>query len=198
MDAQKRGAIVASLLLVAVLALAFVGYGLLSNRRERETESSSTVAAQSVDSTNQQEVEPLLSDYDATVYTREGEPVRLSAIADGRPLVINFWATWCPYCLKEMPDYQQLVAEYGDEVSFAFVDQNDGKRETISVAEAWLEENGYTDLPVFYDTDLEASYSFGAQALPTTVLVSADGTIVSASAGAINLEAMRAALDELV
>ncbi len=198
MDAQKRGAIVASLLLVAVLALAFVGYGLLSNRRERETESSSTVAAQSVDSTNQQEVEPLLSDYDATVYTREGEPVRLSAIADGRPLVINFWATWCPYCLKETPDYQQLVAEYGDEVSFAFVDQNDGKRETISVAEAWLEENGYTDLPVFYDTDLEASYSFGAQALPTTVLVSADGTIVSASAGAINLEAMRAALDELV
>lgn len=198
MDAQKRGAIVASLLLVAVLALAFVGYGLLSNRRERETESSSIVAAQSVDSTNQQEVEPLLSDYDATVYTREGEPVRLSAIADGRPLVINFWATWCPYCLKEMPDYQQLVAEYGDEVSFAFVDQNDGKRETISVAEAWLEENGYTDLPVFYDTDLEVSYSFGAQALPTTVLVSADGTIVSASAGAINLEAMRAALDELV
>ena len=137
---------------------------------------------------------PRLADYDATVYTSEGEAITLSQIANGKPLVINFWATWCPYCVQEFPDYKTLLSEYGDSVSFAFVDAPGSKGETVQKAQEWLAQNGYEDFPAYYDNDLEASINFGARSLPTTVVVAADGEIQGASAGAIDLQRMRTAL----
>ena len=48
------------------------------------------------------------------VETEDGTEVNLSTIAKGRPLVANFWATWCDYCMDEVPEFQSVVAEYGD------------------------------------------------------------------------------------
>ena len=138
-----------------------------------------------------------LADHDATVYTELGEPLRLSDIADGRPLVINFWATWCPYCIQEMPDFQEIWRDYGDRVAFAFIDSTDGSRETKDSARAWLEQNGL-ELPAYYDEDLEATTSFGVWALPMTVVVAADGEILTVSAGAIDPTLLRGALGTLV
>lgn len=122
----------------------------------------------------------------------------LSVIADGRPLVINFWATWCPYCVDEMPDLQELYAEYADRVSFAFVDAADGKRERVEDAAAWLEEQGLADLPAYYDTSFEAQTSLGIYSYPTTVIVAADGEILTISPGRIDKESMRGALEYVV
>ena len=97
-----------------------------------------------------------------------------------------------------MPDYQQLYGEYGDRVAFAFIDQTDGNRETVAMAQQWLQENGHQDLPAYYDTELDASSVFGARSLPTTIVVSADGRIVAATAGMIDAAAMRSLLDTLV
>lgn len=203
MDKQKRGLVLAVVALVAVLALGLVGYGALSKGRDPSSTVAQTDVAQSAENaTESGEAEgddlSSLADYDATVYTDSGDPVLLSAIANGRPLVINFWATWCPYCIREMPDYQQLYEEYGDRVSFAFVDQADGSSETVDMAKEWLEQNGYGDLPAYYDTDLEASYMFGARSLPTTIVVSADGKIQKVIPGMIDSASMRTTLDSLV
>jgi thiol-disulfide isomerase/thioredoxin len=140
----------------------------------------------------------MLADYDATVYTELDEPVLLSAIADGKPLVMNFWATWCPYCVQEMPDFKDIYERFGDQVNFAFIDVTDGQRETRDKAAAWLADNGFDELPAYYDTDLAASTAFGAHSLPTTVVVSADGQILTVSPGVIDPELLSGALAGLV
>ena len=191
-DTGKRGVAISIIVLVIVLALAFFAYDSLARTARQEQLQQAQAAAQDSDS----ELAHLV-DYNATVYTDTGEPLTLVEIAAGKPLVMNFWATWCPYCIKEMPDYETLHAEYGDRVSFAFVDVADGKRETVQGASEWMNDNGY-DLPTFYDTTLEASYAFGATSLPTTVIVAANGDILDISVGAIDLALMRKALDSVL
>lgn len=206
MSTDKRRLLVIGIALVAVMALAFAGYQLLGRNASAADATQATGAASDAGngsgttstSTTSSKDTPLLADYDATVYTEQKDPVKLTAIAGGKPLVINFWATWCPYCIQEMPDYLDIYREYGDRVSFAFVDATDGQSETVSVAAAWLKENGFSELPAYYDTDLEATAIFAARALPTTVVVDADGKIQGVSAGAIDPGRLRSALDALV
>ena len=58
----------------------------------------------------------MLADYDATVYTESGMPFAFSEIADGKPMVVNYWATWCPYCVQEMPDFLEIYRDYSGRV----------------------------------------------------------------------------------
>lgn len=200
MPDNRRGTIVALALLVAVLVCGGLGYRMLSSRVKPELAPVAPTQTEQTDAAEAPaEVEyPLLADHDPTVYTEDGEAVTFSQIADGRPLVVNFWATWCPYCVDELPDYQEIVADYGDRVSFAFVDVADGGRETVGHAVGYLEQNGFTDLPAYFDTELEASIEYAATALPTTVVVNGDGEIVAISAGRIDPILLRGALDQLV
>ena len=214
-DGKKRGAIAAGIALVLVVAIAAVAYGVLAPKRAATSSSSieaapsptndsasgSSASASSSDSasaTGANAAIPLLANYDATVYTELNEPLRLTAIADGRPMVMNFWATWCPYCVEEMPDYLQIYNEYKDRVSFAFIDCVGSKGETADKALDWLKQNGFGDLPAYFDNDREASSTYGAWSLPTTVVVSAQGEIQGMSAGAIDPARMRNTLDSLV
>jgi len=226
MKNNRRGVVFAVVAMVAVLVLGFVGYNALANARTESAgstdasttslgdknadEDSAEAPAKSEDQGSTQDTAediaqsdtdsdvPMLADYDATVYTAGNEAVTLTQIADGKPLVMNFWATWCPYCIQEMPDYQQLYEEYGDRVSFAFIDAADGKRETVDAAESWLFEHDMYNLPAYYDLDMQASSTYGAWALPTTVVVSADGQILGVSSGRIDPGQMRSTLDSLV
>ena len=193
MESNKRGTLVAAALLVAVLVCGGLGYRMLAARVEPEP-----APIEQAEATEDADEAPLLADHDFTVYTVDGEAVTLTRIADGRPLVINFWATWCPYCVEELPDFQEIVADYSGRVSFAFVDVTDGSRETVELAAAFLEENGFSDLPAYYDTDLAASIEYGASSLPTTVVVNGEGEIIAISAGMIDPVLLRGALDQMV
>ena len=188
---RRREALVALIVLVAVIAAAFFAYQMLAAQAhdsQPETRTTTTESSREL---------PKLSEFDATVYTESDEGRLLTEIADGKPLVMNFWATWCPYCVNEMGDYQEIYDEYGDRVSFAFIDVADGKRETVQKASDWLADNGYR-LPAYYDTSLNAMYKYGATNLPTTVIVARNGDILDVSAGAIDPKAMRSTLTELV
>ena len=186
----KGGVIAAAGILVAVLLLAWVGYGVLSGQVGEQGDSNATGTAQEPDALQ-------LALFDATICDDDNAPVTLTALVDGKPLVINFWATWCPYCLQEMDDFQAIYDDYKDKVNFAFVDVADGQRETVDMARAWMADNGH-NLPVYYDTNLEAVSSFGLQGYPTTVVVSAQGEVLAISAGVIDPDRMREALDSLV
>ena len=196
-NGNKRGVIIAAVALALVLVGAGVAYVVLSSKGSSTSSSSATSSASpsaDASSTSANKAAPRLADYDATVYTADGQAKKLSEIANGKPLVINFWATWCPYCVQEFPDYKTLLSEYGDSVSFAFVDAPGSKGETVQKAQDWLAQNGFEEFPAYYDNELEASSNFGARSLPTTVVVAANGEIQGASAGAINLQRMRNAL----
>ncbi|MBR3326372.1 MAG: TlpA family protein disulfide reductase [Atopobiaceae bacterium] len=190
MENRRRTILIACILAVVLIASG-VGYALLAKDLAGSNQTSTPSSQAGQDKAIR------LADHDATVYTATDEAVTLSSIANGRPLVINFWATWCPYCVKELPDLQDIAEEYADTVAFAFVDVTDGQRERKDDARAWLEQNGLAELPVYYDTSLEAATSWGAHALPLTVVIDANGEVATSATGMIDPTLLRGALTAL-
>ena len=133
---------------------------------------------------------------DVTIYDSEGKAVKLSDFY-GKPVVMNFWATWCGYCKQEMPDFQEAYEEYGEEVEFLFINSTDGSRETREKAAAYLEDQGYT-VPAFYDEDLEAVYTYGVNSLPTTILLDKKGRVAAYAPGLMEKDTLVGALDILL
>ncbi len=112
--------------------------------------------------------------------TFEGETVALSDF-EGKPVVLNFWASWCPACAAEMPDFEQVHQALGDDVTFIGVDMQDISRDA---ALQLVEETGVSYQLV--DDPIGAVYSqFGGLAMPTTVFIDAQGRIVDTHAGAL-------------
>ncbi len=133
---------------------------------------------------------------DCTVYQADGSPAALSSLL-GKPVLLNFWATWCPYCVEEFPDLQRAYEDFGDKVNFVMVNVTDGVRETVETASAFVAENGYT-FPVYYDKDSSAQRAYGVYSFPTTALLSADGTLVALRPGAMTYEMVAAQLASLL
>ena len=172
----------------------------------QETESTAEAGADSgeaediekLEEAEEEDITGTLAEHDATVLNDAGEAVKLSELAAGKPLVVNFWATWCPYCVEEMPDFKQIVADYDGNVTFAFIDAVDGESEKVDDTKAWLAENDFTSLPVYYDDDSSAVNAFEIYAFPTTVVFDSMGNIVNVTAGAIDPAEMRATLDSVM
>lgn len=129
---------------------------------------------------------------DFTVYDGDGNAVHLSDYV-GKPVVMNFWASWCGPCQMEMPDFQAKHEELGSEVQFLMINMTGG-RETLDSAQKFIAEQGYT-FPVFYDTDSDAAITYGAYSLPTTYFIDAEGNAVAQATGAINGEILQTGID---
>lgn len=125
---------------------------------------------------------------DFTVADGDGNVVNRSDFT-GKPLVVNFWASWCSPCKGEMPDFNEAYASYRDDVQFMMVNLTDGSRETVEIAKAYIEEQGY-DFPVYYDVNLDAANTYGVSSIPTTYFFDADGTAVARASGAIDADTL--------
>ena len=133
---------------------------------------------------------------DFEVLDMDGNTVRLSDFI-GKPVVVNFWATWCPPCRSELPGFDSLCAEYGDRVVFLMVDMTDGSNDTVESVKSFVKDSGYT-FPVYFDTEFSAADAYGINAIPVTVFVRADGSLFTQQVGAMQESILRAYLDDLL
>ena len=146
------------------------------------TKNSSTSSTQSNTDNNPTEDDknPIeFSAPDFTVLDINGNEVRLSSFA-GKPIVINFWGSWCGYCKQEMPDFQKMYEKYPN-VQFVMINSGD----TISTAKSYIEQNGFT-FPVFFDTTDEAVIAYGVTAFPYSFFINAEGEYVAYARGMIS------------
>jgi thiol-disulfide isomerase/thioredoxin len=103
-----------------------------------------------------------------------------------RPLVINFFASWCPACIGEMPEFERVHRQLGDRVAFLGVSQSDPRGASIQLAR----ETGITYETAF-DERGELFRAFGAFGMPTTVFVDAGGEIVDVWSGGLDASTLR-------
>lgn len=107
----------------------------------------------------------------------------------GRPIVLNFWASWCGPCKAEFPDFQKVYEKYGEKVVFLMVNMTDGMRETKEKASAFVEAGGYT-FPIYYDALQSAAYTYSVYSLPTTYFIHASGELAAGAEGMLNAESL--------
>lgn len=110
-----------------------------------------------------------------------GETVRLSDF-EGRPILLNFWATWCAPCRVEMPELARAAADYADR---GLVVLPVNQEETAEQVRDFYDELAL-DLPSLLDSKAEVGMAYGAFFLPSTVIVGPDGLISAYHRGIIS------------
>ncbi len=130
---------------------------------------------------------------DFTVYDETGKEYKLSDFK-GKPIVLNFWASWCPPCISEMPHFNETYLKYKDKIHFLMINSTDGSRETLETAQAYLKDKNYS-FTVLYDTKQYASYTYQVSSLPTTYFIDKDGYLVVHAKGAIDQETLNTGIN---
>lgn len=120
---------------------------------------------------------------DFTVQDFGGKSVKLSGFF-GKPVVVNFWASWCGPCKSEMPHFNKAYSTYKGKVTFMMVDLVDGQRETVKSGNDYVKSLGFK-FPVYFDTDQDAAYTYRIQSIPTTLFIDSGGHIVKTMRGAM-------------
>ena len=191
---RKKALLVILLVFVVTLVVATVLYRQLGQTvATDQLEVQTPPATQQTDETEAQTEPEKMKAPDFTVYDADGNEVHLTDFV-GKPIVLNFWASWCGPCKMEMPDFNEKYLELGEEVQFLMINMTDGSRETVEIASEFIKESGYS-FPVFYDTKMDAANTYGAYSLPMTFFIDAQGYPVARATGAIDAETLMRGID---
>lgn len=133
-----------------------------------------------------------VGDFNWNLVNSQGKTVNFQEM-EGNVVLINFWATWCPPCIAEMPNLNELYTDYKDKISFVFV-----ANDNVKSVNAYLKKNNY-NLPVYYTSD-DAPTALYSKSIPATFLIDDQGKIVMKEIGSSdwNSANVRNQIDELL
>ena len=171
-----------AVLLVAVAAAAWFVFSGKSGQEPVETPPAAETAADTAP--------------DFTMYDIDGNAVKLSDFR-GKPVILNFWASWCGPCKSEMPDLEKAWQAHGQEVEFLIVNLTDGSSETVETASAYIGSQGYS-FPVYYDVNMEGAAAYGIYAIPMTYFIDGEGTVRAIQEGMIQAEVLESNIRALL
>ena len=106
----------------------------------------------------------------------------------GKAVVVNAWASWCPFCAEELVDFAALQEEFGDKIAVIAID----RAEPLETTKNFSDKNGVTDKMIFLLDPGDSFYqSIGGFSMPETIFVDKDGLIRDHKRGPMKLEEMR-------
>lgn len=120
----------------------------------------------------------------------DGKRVSLANL-HGKPVLVNFWASWCPPCREEMPRIQELHATAGDNVAILGVDLHEPR----SVVQAFVTARGFT-WTFLLDPQGSVASTYGVRVLPTSFFLDPNGVIRQVYTGPMTLGQMRSFLHQ--
>lgn len=154
-----------------IVIVIFVGVLLLSKTNSLQTGQDDSLQSK------QSDVVPTL-----TLSDFQGRQVKLTQFV-GKPLVINSWASWCPFCRTELPDFVSIQKELGDKVIIIAIN----RAETPDQAKGYIDTSGLTDSLVFLLDPRDEFYkAIGGIAMPETVFINKEGKIVDHKIGVMD------------
>lgn len=181
---NKRNVIIFSL----VAVLCFVGVyflynGLKEEYKEKEVETT-TVTTTIIEEENPATEKTLFYPQDVikaedfVAYDIDGNEVKLSDCY-GKPIVLNFWSTWCNHCKIELPLFEKAYKENPD---ITFIMINITAADDVKLVNELLEKNGYT-FTVWLDADADATEKYSVSSIPATYFIDKNGNIVNHTVG---------------
>lgn len=122
------------------------------------------------------------------VTTLAGETTTVGALREGMPAVVNSWASWCPYCRKELPELESLAQSFDGRIRIIAINRGESAR----VGNAYLAQLHTSEAVSYVYDSTDAWYrAIGGYMMPETVFIDADGTIVHHHRGALSPGDMR-------
>lgn len=122
----------------------------------------------------------------------EGKVIRLSEFR-GQVVVVNFYASWCGPCRRELPDFEIIAGEFKNSVAFIAVNVQESQANALRI----LDETGAT-FPAVLDTKGDVARRYGLRGMPSTYLLDASGVVRKFGPGAIDADTLRQELKEVV
>lgn len=128
-----------------------------------------------------------------TLMSLDGQPIPLTQVPVGKPMVVNLWATWCPPCVREMPVLQDAQSRH-PEVRFVFANQ----REQPETIQRFLADQSLTLDNNYLDQQGQLARAVGSQGLPTTLFYNAEGQLVDTHFGELSRATLARGLEKLL
>ena len=132
---------------------------------------------------------------DFRVKDGKGNNARLSDFY-GKPIVVNFWATWCPPCKAELPAFDDAYDFYKGRIEFMMVNVTSGS-DTESVVKSFIAENGY-GFPVYFDTEGSAAKAYEVTSIPLTLFIDRNGNVVETYTGTMSASTLKSYLHKIL
>lgn len=181
------------------LVSAYFGYDFLSSEYKNKDMSIQTEKSENdnIQNSESSKIKKKVMATDFVVYDENLKEVKLSDYK-GTPVVLNFWASWCPPCKSEMPGFNEMSRKYNeDKIAILMIDLTDGQRETMDQAKAFIQENNYK-MKVLFDNEMDAAKKYNISSIPRTIFIDKDGYIFQDYTGAMSEEELESQIKLLL